>query len=69
MGVGVDVIGQLTLCGMMWALGSVLFDLSPLGVVASAAATAATAANGTLATVATNLDASTAKLIATTGIP
>ena len=66
---GVDVIGQLTLCGMMWAVGSALFDLSPLGVVASAAVTAAAAANGTLATVATNLDASTAKLIATTGTP
>lgn len=63
-GVGVDVIGQLTLCGMMWGVGSALFDLSPLGAVASAAV--AIADNGTLATMATNLQASTANLIATT---
>lgn len=54
MGVGVDVIGQLTLCGMMWAVGGPLFDLS-----SPAIAVVGPSVNGTLTTVATNFVAST----------
>ena len=46
-GVGVDLIGQVTLDVLMFTLGSVLFDLTPIGTSGETLSAVAAASNFT----------------------